>query len=119
MKMKTAIAFPVLLAGFLAAAAEFPLPAEARLFAEERSGGEGWRQSGRILLAYPAAKSRMALALRRRGWRLLKTVDFDSVRWKSLEIWGSGGRRIMVQYWREEVGVTGFTWGFLEDDRRS
>ena len=102
----------------LTAAAEFRLPSEARVLVEEPVGGRGWRQLGRIPLAYPAARSRMALALRRQGWRLLKTVDYDHVHWKSLEIWGSGSRRVMVQYWREEVGVTGFAWGFLEDDKR-
>lgn len=118
--MRLPIVFTVLLAmATAAAAAEFRLPAEARILVEGPGAGRGWRQLGQLPLAYPAARSRMALALRRQGWRLLKTVDYDHVHWKSLEIWGTGDRRVMVQYWREEVGVTGFAWGFLEDDRQS
>ena len=101
------------------AAAEFRLPAEAQVLVEGPGAGRGWRQLGQLPLAYPAARSRMALVLRRQGWRLRKTVDYDQVHWKSLELWESGGRRIMVQYWREEVGVTGFAWGYLEGDRES
>lgn len=117
--MRFSVGSSVFLAALTAAAAEFVPPPEARVIAEEPADGKCWRQIGTLPLAYPAARSRMALALRRRGWRCLKTVDYDHVRWKSLEIWGSGHRRIMVQYWREEVGVTGFSWGFLEEGKRS
>ena len=109
----------VFLAALTAAAAEFMPPPEARVLAGEPADGKCWRQLGTLPLAYPAARSRMALALRRQGWRRLKAVDYDFVRWKSLEIWGSGRRRILVQYWREEVGVTGFSWGFWEEGKRS
>lgn len=109
----------VLLTALTAAAAEFRLPEEALVLAEEPADGKCWRQLGTIPLSYPAARNRMALALRRQGWVRLKTVDYDPVRWKSIEIWGGGGGRIMVQYWREAVGVTGFAWGFLENGERS
>ena len=117
--MRSAIVSLMLLTALTVGAAEFRLPREARVIAEEPADGKCWRQLGTIPLAYPAAKSRMALALRRQGWVKLKTVDYDLVHWKSLEIWGSGSDRIMVQYWREEVGTTGFAWGFWEDGKRS
>ena len=117
--MKTAVTSLLILSAALLGAAEFRLPAEARVLAAEPADGKCWRQLGTIPLAYPAARNRMALALRRQGWAMVKTVDYDNVRWKTLEIWRSGSRRIMVQYWREEVGVTGFAWGFLEDEKRS
>ena len=109
----------LVLSSALLGAAEFRLPAEARVLAEEPADGKCWRQLGTIPLAYPAARNCMALALRRQGWRCLKTVDYDPVRWKSLEIWSSGSRRIMIQYWREGIGETGFSWGVLEDGDRS
>ena len=116
--MRFSIVLTVFLATMTASAAEFALPREARILADEPADGKCWRQLGTIPLAYVAARNSMALALRRQGWRCLKTVDYDLVRWKSLEIWGYGSRRIMVQYWREELGVTGFSWGGLEDGDR-
>ena len=118
MKLLTVLSLLLAMATALTAA-EFRLPAEARILVEGPGAGRGWQQLGQLPLAYPAARSRMALVLRRQGWRLLKTVEYDHLHWKSLEIWGTGRRRVMVQYWREEVGVTGFAWGFLEDDRQS
>ena len=117
--MRFSIVLTVFLAAMTASAAEFALPREARILADEPADGKCWRQLGTIPLAYVAARNSMALALRRQGWRCLKTVDYDSVRWKSLEIWSSGSQRIMIQYWREGIGETGFSWGVLEDGDRS
>ena len=116
--MRSAIVSSMLLTAALLGAAEFRLPTEARVLAQEPADGKCWRQLGTIPLAYPAARKSMALALRRQGWVRMKAVDYDNVRWKALEIWRSGSDRIMVQYWREEVGLTGFAWGFLEDGKR-
>ena len=116
--MKALVTSFLILSSALLGAAEFHLPQEARVLATEPADGKCWRQLGTLPLAYAAARSRFALALRRQGWIRLKAVDYDNVRWKALEIWGSGSRRIMVQYWREDLGVTGFAWGFLDDGER-
>ena len=117
--MKTSLMWLLILSSALLGAAEFRLPTEARVLAEEPADGKCWRQLGMLPLAYAAARRSMALALRRQGWALVRTVDYDLVRWKALEIWSSGAARIMVQYWREEPGLTGFAWGYLEEDKRS
>ena len=116
--MRLAIVLFLLLTATAVMAAEFRLPAEAQVSIEQPADGRSWRQMGTIPLAYPAARSRMALALRRQGWVMVKAVDYDQVRWKALEIWANGSGRIMVQYWREELGVTGFAWGFIKDEKR-
>ncbi len=117
--MKTAGIWIGLLAALAAGAADLRLPAEARVLADEPADGKCWRQLGTIPLSYAAARNRMALELRRQGWVKVKTVDYDPVRWKTIEIWRGANGRIMVQYWREAVGVTGFAWGFLENGERS
>ena len=108
----------LILSSALLGAADLRLPPEARVIAEEPADGKCWRQLGTLPLAYPAARSRIGLALRRQGWQMRKAVDYDLVRWKALEIWSRGPARIMVQYWREDVGVTGFAWGLIEDGKR-
>ena len=76
-----------------------------------------WRQWGRMPLAYAAARGRVDLALRRQGWEKRKTVDFDRVQWKTLELWTRGEERILVQYWRIEVALTGVAWGNLTEEK--
>ena len=49
----------------------------------------------------------------------LQTVEYDQIQWKSLELWSKGEERILVQYWREEVSLTGFAWGTLEEEKKS
>ena len=102
-------------------AVELRLPEEFVPLSFEPAAAESrtWRQYGEIQLAYAAARSRVALALRRQGWIRIKTVDYDLVRWKSLEIWERGGERILLQFWREEVARTGFAWGILDNGKQS
>ena len=74
-----------------------------------------WRQCGTIPLTYAAALSRFDLALRRQGWRKIRTVELDRVNRKSLELWERSGKRILLQYWRKDTALTGFAWGELTE----
>ncbi len=78
-----------------------------------------WRQWGELPLAYASARSRVDLVLRQQGWRKLKTVEFDRVQPKALEMWARGNERILVQYWRLEVALTGVAWGDLTEEKGS
>lgn len=99
-----------------AAAADIRLPADSQLSADENADGKTWRQCGTMSLSYTAAKRNFDLSLRKQGWMKLKTVEYDRVHWKSLELWGKGKERILVQYWREDVSLTGFAWGVLKEE---
>ena len=114
--MKRIFCLAMMLCGALGAA-ELRLPAGFVETAESVRGS--WRQWGEIPLAYAAARSRVDLALRRQGWRKLKTVEFDRVQYKTLEMWARGNERILVQYWRLEVALTGVAWGDLTEEKRS
>ena len=98
-------------------AAELRLP--AGFVPQETPERGSWRQWGELPLAYAAARSQVDLALRKQGWRKAKTVEFDRVQWKSLELWSRGRQRILVQYWRLSVARTGVAWGELTEEERS
>ena len=114
--MKPGLLMLMMLGGVLGAA-EVRLPASFTVTAAPERGS--WRQWGEMPLAYAAARSRVDLDLRRQGWKKLKTVDFDRVQWKTLEMWARGRERILVQYWRLEVALTGVAWGELTEEKRS
>ena len=99
-------------------AADIRLPAESQLSAEETADGKTWRQCGTMPLAYTAARRSFDLSLRKQGWMKLKTVEYDRIQWKALELWEKGEERILVQYWREEVSLTGFAWGTLKEEKK-
>ena len=109
----------VMLAAIPVPAAELRLPEEFAV-ADGVSGSDDrtWRQYGEIALAYTAARNKVDLALRRQGWRRMKTVDYDPVRWKAVELWGRGAERILVQFWRIGVSRTGFAWGKVDGRAR-
>ena len=113
-------AFAAMLAAVSLPAAEVRLPEEFAV-ADGVSGNDDrtWRQYGEIPLAYTAARNKVDLALRRQGWRRMKTVDYDPVRWKSVELWGRGAERILVQFWRIETARTGFAWGKVDGGART
>ena len=101
-----------------AGGAELALPREARLEMSRGIPGS-WRQWGTLPLAYAAARRSFGLALRKQGWRKLRTVELDPVRWKSLELWGRGSEQILLQYWREDTALTGFAWGELKEEKKT
>ena len=117
MKLFSTFLYVFCLAG-AAVAADIRLPAEAQLSADETADGKTWRQCGTMALAYPAALRVFDLSLRQQGWTRLKTVEYDRIQWKSLELWGKGAARILVQYWREDVALTGFAWGTLKEEKK-
>ena len=116
MNVKTALLFFAAAAVF-PAGAELVLPREAVPEACCESPG-AWRQFGTIPLTYAAALSRFDLALRRQGWRKIRTVELDRVNWKTLELWSRGRERILLQFWRKGPGITGFAWGELKEEKR-
>ena len=118
MKLFFTFLYAFCLAG-AAAAAEIRLPAESQLSAEESADGKTWRQCGTLPLVYTAAKRNFDLSLRKQGWTRLKTVEYDRIQWKSLEVWGKGKERILLQFWREDVSLTGFAWGTLKEEKKS
>ena len=118
MKLSATFLYVFCLAG-AAVAADIRLPAEAQLSVEGSADGKTWRQFGTIPLAYTAAKKNFDLSLRKQGWIKLKTVEFDRIQWKSLELWSKGKERILVQYWREDTALTGFAWGTLKEEKKS
>lgn len=100
-------------------AAEITLPAHAEVKVKSEDAGNTWQEFGTIPLAYTAAKSNFDLALRKQGWSKLNSVDYDRVRWKSLEIWTKNGEKILIQLWREDTGLTGFSWGTWREGGKS
>lgn len=108
-----------LLAGLSGAAEEFRLPAGAQVLQQEKPDGQTWEQCGTIALTFAAARKNFALSLRQQGWTKIKDIDYDRIRWKSLELWSKGRKQILIQYWREEVSLTGFAWGQLKDGKKS
>ena len=114
--MKRIFCLAMMLCGALGAA-ELRLPAGFVETAESVRGS--WRQWGEMPMTYAAARKQVDLTLRKQGWKKLKTVDFDRVQWKTLEMWGRGKERILVQYWRLEVALTGVAWGDLTEEKRS
>ena len=116
MRIKTAFLFFVA-AVIFPAGAELILPREAVPEAVCELPGT-WRQFGTIGLSYSSARRSFDLALRKQGWRQLKIVELDRVNWKTLELWGRGRERILLQFWRKDTGITGFAWGELKEDRK-
>ena len=114
--MKRFLLSAMMLYGTLGAA-EFRMPEGFAATARPEPGS--WRQWGEIPLAYAAARNRVGLVLRQQGWRKLKTVELDRVHYKALEMWACGNKRILVQYWRLEVALTGVAWGDLTEEDRS
>ena len=108
-----------LLAGLSGLAEEFRLPAGAQILRQEKPDGQTWEQCGTIALTYAAARKNFDLELRRQGWIKIKDIDYDRIQWKSLELWRKGKKQILIQYWREEVSLTGFAWGQLKDGKKS
>ncbi len=114
MKIATLFIFGFLLAALRLAGAEIELPREAKAQTLTEEDGKSWRQIGSIPLAYTAACRQFDLTFRKQGWRRVKTVAYDSRQWKKLEIWERSGERIMLHLWRDDTGVTGFSWGIYK-----
>ena len=108
-----------LLAGFSGLAEEFRLPAGVRILRQEKPDGQTWEQCGTVALTYAAARKNFDLSLRQQGWTKVKNIDYDRIQWKSLEVWSKGMEKILIQYWREEVSLTGFAWGRLKNGEKS
>lgn len=111
---------------FLLLTVVFPLFAAAPRFPSEVVFSEGsvkgensWDGIGTISLTYAASRKKMNLELRKQGWRLVREIEYDRIQWKSLEIWSKGNDSILLQYWREDVSLTGFSWGFWKDGKGS
>ena len=109
----------LLLCGVSGHAAGIELPADVQILQSGPSDGRTWEQCGTIRLTFAAARKNFDLALRRQGWRRIRTVDFDRIRWKTLELWEKGSEQLLVQYWKEEVSLTGFAWGRLKNGDRT
>lgn len=106
-----------LLTGFSGLAGGIVLPAEARIVQESPPDGRTWEQCGTMRLSYVATRQNFDLALRRQGWTRIKTVEYDRIHWKTLELWSRGKERILIQYWREDVSLTGFSWGRVKEGK--
>lgn len=94
-------------------------PSEVTFTDGKKEGENSWNGIGSIPLTYAAARKKLNLELRRQGWKLIRDIEYDRIRWKSLEIWSRGNDRILLQYWREETALTGFSWGILKDGKGS
>ena len=120
MKRISSILFLILLlTGFSGFAEGFRLPREAEITLNSAPDGQTWEQCGTIGLTYASARKNFDWMLRRQGWVRIKTVEFDRVRWKSLELWSKGKEKLLIQYWRMEVSLTGFAWGRLKNGEKS
>lgn len=109
----------LLLVGFSGSAEGIRLPAGAQILQREKPDGQTWEQCGWIALTFAAARKNFDLTLRQQGWIKIKAIDYDRTQWKSLELWSKGRKRILIQYWREEVSLTGFAWGRLKNGEKS
>ena len=108
-----------LLAGLSGLAEELRLPAGVRILRQEKPDGQTWEQCGTVALAFAAARKNFDLTLRQQGWIKIKEIDYDRCQWKSLELWSKGEKRILIQYWKEDVSLTGFAWGQLKNGSKS
>ena len=115
--MKAAMTLLFATMALLSAGADFAPPREAVTATVCEMPGT-WRQFGTIALSYASARRSFDLALRKQGWRKLRTVELDRIRWKSLELWGRGRERILLQFWRKDTDLTGFAWGDLKEEKR-
>ena len=109
----------LLLVGVSAPAGGIKLPGDVQILRNNPSDGQTWEQCGTVRLTFAAARKNFDLALRRQGWRKIRTVDFDRIRWKTLELWEKGSEQLLVQYWKEEISLTGFAWGRLKNGDRT
>ena len=120
MKIFSGLLFLILLlTGFTGSAEGIRLPEGAEISHHGIPDGRTWEQCGTIGLTYAAARKNFDWTLRRQGWVKIKTVDFDRIHWKSLEVWSKGRDKILLQYWRAEVSLTGFAWGRLKNGEKS
>lgn len=116
--MKRKMIFLCVIASAVVSCAAVRLPEGVELWPAEPSEGRTWRQAGTVPLSFVSAQRVFDLALRKQGWRRIKSVPYDLNRWKTLEVWSKGEERILVHFWREDVARTGFAWGFLRDEAK-
>lgn len=112
--MKTAARLTFAALWFLFGGA-FTLPIERRIGYTDTSG-RSWREEGELRVSVVAARQMWELALRREGWRFVRTIPLDSVSHRHLEVWERGGTKLMLCLWSIAPGVSGYMWGTMEKE---
>lgn len=93
----------------------FTLPVERKVGYTDTSG-KSWREEGELRVSVVAARQMWELALRREGWRFVRTIPLDSVSHRHLEVWERGGTTLMLCLWSIAPGVSGYMWGTMEKE---
>lgn len=93
----------------------FTLPAE-RTVGSTDTTGESWRETGVIRASVIAARQMWEVALRREGWRFVRTIGLDAMTGRVLEVWEKGGTTLMLCLWSIAPGTSGYMWGTMKKD---
>lgn len=77
------------------------------------SSGKSWREAGSMSVSVTAARQTWEVALKRDGWRHLKTIPIEVDTCKMLEIWQKQDTAFMLCTWRISSGTSGYMWGTI------
>ncbi len=64
------------------------------------------------------AQQAWELALRKDGWRFVKTVPVDASSCKHIEIWEKNTMALMLCLWSLSSGASGYMWGTIQQNRK-
>ena len=107
----------LLCAAFPLLGGAFTLPVE-RIVGYTDTSGKSWREEGELRVSVVAARQMWELALRREGWRFVRTIPLDPVAHRHLEVWERGGTTLMLCLWSIAPGASGYMWGTMEKERQ-
>ena len=91
----------------------FTLPVE-RTVAFTDNSGESWREEGTLRVSAVAARQMWEVALRRDGWRFVRTIALDESSGRVLDVWEKHRATLLLCVWSIAPGVSGYMWGTME-----
>jgi len=95
----------------------FMLPAE-RTVGYTDASGRSWREKGVIRASLVATRQMWEVALRRDGWRFVRSIPLEPTTGRALEVWEKGGTALMLCLWSIAPGASGYMWGTSEKERQ-
>lgn len=80
--------------------------------------GKSWKEAGTMPVSLVAAQQAWELALKRDGWRFVKTVPLEVTSHKHLEVWQKNTTTLMLCLWSLSSGSSGYMWGTVQPKGR-
>jgi len=80
--------------------------------------GKSWKEAGTMPVSVTAAQQAWELALRREGWRYVKTISIDVSSCRHLEIWQKEDTALLLCLWSVSPGSSGYMWGTVPPNNR-